>query len=66
MKLVEVYKFPSLFINQFYPRPGTPAARMKRIDTAKVCPSSCIWWYFMVLLSFLFFFPDEGTRSKRW
>lgn len=36
MKLVEVYKFPSLFINQFYPRPGTPAARMKRIDTAKV------------------------------
>lgn len=29
--LCEKYKFPSLFINQFYPRPGTPAAQMKRI-----------------------------------
>lgn len=36
MKIVELFKFPSLFINQFYPRPGTPAARMKRIDTAIV------------------------------
>ncbi|XP_059620265.1 threonylcarbamoyladenosine tRNA methylthiotransferase [Phlebotomus argentipes] len=25
------YEFPSLFINQFFPRPGTPAARMPRI-----------------------------------
>ena len=33
MRLVERYKFPSLFINQFYPRPGTPAARMRRIPT---------------------------------
>ncbi|XP_031639253.1 threonylcarbamoyladenosine tRNA methylthiotransferase-like, partial [Contarinia nasturtii] len=31
MTLCEKYKFPSLFINQFYPRPGTQAARMKRI-----------------------------------
>lgn len=31
MKLVEAYKFPSLFINQFYPRPGTPAARMPQV-----------------------------------
>lgn len=31
MKLCEKYKFPSLFINQFFPRPGTPAARMERI-----------------------------------
>lgn len=31
MTLCENYKFPSLFINQFYPRPGTPAANMKRI-----------------------------------
>ncbi|XP_028393941.1 threonylcarbamoyladenosine tRNA methylthiotransferase-like isoform X2 [Dendronephthya gigantea] len=36
VKIVELFKFPSLFINQFYPRPGTPAARMKRIDTAIV------------------------------
>lgn len=34
--LVEKYKFPSLFINQFYPRPGTPAARMKRLPTEEV------------------------------
>lgn len=31
MKLCAKYKFPSLFINQFFPRPGTPAARMERI-----------------------------------
>ena len=33
LDLVRKYKFPSLFINQFYPRPGTPAAKMKRIPT---------------------------------
>ncbi|XP_055628551.1 threonylcarbamoyladenosine tRNA methylthiotransferase [Toxorhynchites rutilus septentrionalis] len=31
MVLCEKYAFPSLFINQFYPRPGTPAAKMQRI-----------------------------------
>ncbi|ETN84728.1 hypothetical protein NECAME_17034 [Necator americanus] len=31
MQLVRDYKFPSLFINQFYPRSGTPAARMKKV-----------------------------------
>lgn len=31
MSLCAKYEFPSLFINQFYPRPGTPAAKMKRI-----------------------------------
>lgn len=31
MTLCEKYQFPSLFINQFFPRPGTPAARMERI-----------------------------------
>lgn len=31
MTLCKKYEFPSLFINQFYPRPGTPAAQMKRI-----------------------------------
>lgn len=28
--------FPSLFINQFYPRPGTPAAKMVRISAQEV------------------------------
>lgn len=32
MHLCRKYQFQSLFINQFYPRPGTPAARMKRIQ----------------------------------
>lgn len=36
MELVKKYRFPSLFINQFFPRPGTPAAKMKRIDTVEV------------------------------
>ena len=36
LSLVSEYQFPSLFINQFYPRPGTPAARMKRIPTHEV------------------------------
>ncbi|XP_019637551.1 PREDICTED: threonylcarbamoyladenosine tRNA methylthiotransferase-like [Branchiostoma belcheri] len=36
LQLVEEYKFPSLFINQFFPRPGTPAARMQRVDPQEV------------------------------
>ena len=36
LELIEKYKFPSLFINQFFPRPGTPAARMKKIPADKV------------------------------
>lgn len=36
MALVKQYKFPQLHISQFYPRPGTPAARMKRVPTAEV------------------------------
>eukprot|EP00898_Chlorokybus_atmophyticus_P006186 jgi/Chlat1/6569/Chrsp45S06035 len=36
MSLVRQYRFPHLHISQFYPRPGTPAARMKRVPTAEV------------------------------
>jgi len=36
LKLVEKYKFPILNISQFYPRPGTPAAKMKRVPTQDV------------------------------
>lgn len=36
MQLVRDYKFPSLFINQFFPRPGTPAANMPRIPPPEV------------------------------
>ncbi|XP_035697378.1 threonylcarbamoyladenosine tRNA methylthiotransferase-like [Branchiostoma floridae] len=36
LQLVEEYKFPSLFINQFFPRPGTPAAKMRRVPPQEV------------------------------
>lgn len=37
--LVRRYRFPVLFINQFYARPGTPAARMPRLASpAEVSP----------------------------
>lgn len=36
MALCEKYKFPSLFINQFFPRPGTKAASMEQIDRREV------------------------------
>merc|ERR1719427_1116442 len=35
-QLVRDYQFPSLFINQFFPRPGPPAARMRRVPTDEV------------------------------
>mmetsp|Transcript_457 Transcript_457/g.874 ORF Transcript_457/g.874 Transcript_457/m.874 type:complete len:264 (-) Transcript_457:238-1029(-) len=34
--LVRKYEFPALHISQFYPRPGTPAAKMKRVNTKEV------------------------------
>ncbi|KAL1450761.1 hypothetical protein WDU94_003086 [Cyamophila willieti] len=36
LSLCAQYKFPSLFINQFFPRPGTPAAKMPLIPTQEV------------------------------
>lgn len=36
VSLCAKYKFPSLFINQFFPRPGTPAALMPRIPAQEV------------------------------
>lgn len=36
MTLCQKYKFPSLYINQFFSRPGTPAARMLKVPTQDV------------------------------
>ena len=36
LELIRKYKFPSLFINQFFPRPGTPAAKLTRIPANQV------------------------------
>ena len=33
MEMLRKYTFGTCNISQFYPRPGTPAARMKRVDT---------------------------------
>ncbi|KAJ1568847.1 hypothetical protein HK405_013116, partial [Cladochytrium tenue] len=33
MRLLRKYEFPILHISQFYPRPGTPAARMQRVPS---------------------------------
>ncbi|XP_057987175.1 uncharacterized protein LOC131171341, partial [Hevea brasiliensis] len=33
VNLVAEYKFPQVHISQFYPRPGTPAARMKKVPS---------------------------------
>ncbi|XP_066583479.1 threonylcarbamoyladenosine tRNA methylthiotransferase isoform X2 [Prorops nasuta] len=36
MTLCQKYKFPSLFINQFFARPGTPAAKMPKVPSQEV------------------------------
>lgn len=36
LELVRTYHFPSVYISQFYPRPGTPAAKMQRVPTSVV------------------------------
>jgi radical SAM superfamily enzyme YgiQ (UPF0313 family) len=39
MGLVRKYRFPHTHISQFYPRPGTPAARMKKVAHRLELPS---------------------------
>ncbi|CAM6129782.1 unnamed protein product [Calypogeia fissa] len=36
VSLIKDYKFAEVHISQFYPRPGTPAARMKKVPTTEV------------------------------
>ncbi|XP_057830863.1 uncharacterized protein LOC131041701 isoform X1 [Cryptomeria japonica] len=36
IELIKEYKFPHVHISQFYPRPGTPAARMKKVNSSEV------------------------------
>lgn len=60
LSLCKKYKFPSLFINQFYPRPGTPAARMPKVPPATVSPN------FLHDLSQIFktFIAKRGQSAK--
>lgn len=36
LSLIDEFRFPSLFINQFFPRPGTLAAKMERVHPQEV------------------------------
>ena len=36
LDLLNTYRFPALHISQFYPRPGTPAARLRRLPSEVV------------------------------
>jgi threonylcarbamoyladenosine tRNA methylthiotransferase CDKAL1 len=36
LDLIREFKFASLFINQYFQRPGTPAARMRQVPTQEV------------------------------
>jgi threonylcarbamoyladenosine tRNA methylthiotransferase CDKAL1 len=55
MALCREYKFPALYINQFFARPGTPAAAMEKVNTKEVKTRT-------KRLSELFksYFPHEG------
>ena len=37
LALVQRYRFAVCHISQFYPRPGTPAARMKKVGCCRLC-----------------------------
>lgn len=60
LQLVQEYKFPSLFINQFYPRPGTPAAKMEQVPAQVV---SSLFTQFLSL--FLGTFTGEAMDTKK-
>lgn len=45
LDLVKLYQFPSLFINQFYPRPGTPAAKMEQVAAHIVSRAQAFFFY---------------------
>ena len=58
MDLLERYRFPVLNISQFYPRPGTPAARLKRLPTEQVKERSR-----RVTKFFDSYFPYQGLEG---
>lgn len=50
--LVKLYRFPSLFINQFYPRPGTPAAKMDQVPAHVVSVDQLLQFFALVMCRF--------------
>jgi threonylcarbamoyladenosine tRNA methylthiotransferase CDKAL1 len=64
MALVDKYKFHIMNISQFYPRPGTPAAKMRRIPTQVVKNRSRrLTHQFEVLAPYT---PLVGLEVKVW
>uniref|UniRef100_A0A7S1PI37 Threonylcarbamoyladenosine tRNA methylthiotransferase n=1 Tax=Percolomonas cosmopolitus TaxID=63605 RepID=A0A7S1PI37_9EUKA len=64
LALCDEYKFEALNISQFYPRPGTPAARMKRVPTQDVKNRSRA-----LTKIYKSYFPYEylkGTKQRVW
>lgn len=61
VELCRHYQFPCLYINQFFPRPGTPAASMTRVDPKEVKQRT-------KKLSELFrsYFPHRGKEGRRY
>ena len=59
LELLRKYKFPSVFINQFFPRPGTPAAFMRQIPGQAIKKRTAA-------MSSLFkaYYPYEGRKGK--
>ena len=64
MDLCRKYKFIELHLSQFYPRPGTPAARMKRVDTKEVKRRSRQLTAYIE--SYLPHGHLEGTEQRVW
>uniref|UniRef100_M8AI69 Threonylcarbamoyladenosine tRNA methylthiotransferase n=1 Tax=Aegilops tauschii TaxID=37682 RepID=M8AI69_AEGTA len=59
VNLIKEYQLPQVHISQFYPRPGTPAARMKKVPSIEVKKRS------RELTSvFEAFSPYEGLKGK--
>ncbi|CAM0904599.1 unnamed protein product [Alopecurus aequalis] len=59
VNLIKGYQLPQVHISQFYPRPGTPAARMKKVPSIEVKKRS------RELTSvFEAFSPYEGLKGK--
>ncbi|PIN00797.1 putative Fe-S oxidoreductase [Handroanthus impetiginosus] len=64
VNLIKEYKFPQVHISQFYPRPGTPAARMKKVPSNIVKKRSRELT--TVFESFMPYVGMEGKVERIW
>ncbi|KAL1534147.1 tRNA (N(6)-L-threonylcarbamoyladenosine(37)-C(2))-methylthiotransferase [Salvia divinorum] len=64
VNLIKEYKLPQVHISQFYPRPGTPAARMKKVPSIIVKRRS--WELTTVFESFTPYIGMEGKIERIW